>query len=62
MSKGMKFIYVMDDALKDELLSRGYKLVKVDPTNKIYVFANKSEDTSKFELNGLHVFSNVLTF
>lgn len=62
MSKGMKFIYVMDDALKDELLSRGYQLVKTDSTQKIYVFANNKEETAKFELNGLHVFSNVLTF
>lgn len=65
MRINMLFIYVMDEKSKKYLIKRGFKLIKEDEANSIWVFENK--ETVCFE-NGEdvlavpHVLSNVLTF
>ena len=38
----MKFIYVFTEQDKYSLLSRGYKLLKDDTENGVYIFANET--------------------
>lgn len=55
------FIYVFDKVARDKLISLGYRLVKENPKDFIYVFENK--DSVVFEENEIQVvFSNTLTF
>lgn len=58
----MKFIYVFDSSDKERLVKSGYKLLKEDNTNSIYVFESNTE--LSFAEQGIekYVFSNVLTF
>lgn len=58
----MKFIYVFDSSDKERLVKSGYKLLKEDSTNSIYVFESNTE--LSFAEQGIekYVFSNVLTF
>lgn len=59
----MRFVYVMDEASKDELLQRGFALLKEDTKNSLWVFENK--EPYAFELEGIecpHVLSDTLTF
>lgn len=39
----MHFIYVMRDEDKNKLIELGYKLLKEDIRNNIWVFSNKNE-------------------
>lgn len=56
-----KFLYVFDKESRDELLVAGYKLLKSDKKNDVYVFANRTD--MMFELADVSfVRSNVLTF
>ena len=57
----MKFIYVFTDQDRDELLSRGYILLKEDKSNQIYIFSYDGKEENFDSLN-LYCFSNVLTF
>ena len=58
----MRFIYVFDDVVKDELMSRGFVLLKSDERNQIYVFRNDSNQ-QLFDLNeNTFALSDTLTF
>ena len=58
----MPFIYVMDEESRDELKEMGYKLIKSDEANGVWVFDNPDKLNFSTELNVPHVASNVLTF
>ncbi len=65
MKNNMKFIYVMDKKAKKELLKKGFRLLKEDKANNIWVFENKYVDNEAcFDLNVQcpYVLSDVLTF
>lgn len=38
-----KFLYVFDKESRDELLHAGYKLLKSDKKNDVYIFANRND-------------------
>jgi hypothetical protein len=58
----MRFIYVFDDAVKKELMSRGFVLLKSDERNQIYVFQNDLNQRL-FDLNeNTFTLSDTLTF
>ena len=55
------FIYVCSEEAKNELLARGYCLLKADDTKGIYVFANNGDMTfANSEMT--FVYSNTITF
>lgn len=55
------FLYVFDKESKDELIAAGFKLLKHDKKNDIYVFANRMD--MAFALADISfVRSNTLTF
>ena len=58
----MKFVYIFDNSDKERLVKSGYKLLKEDNINSIYVFESNTE--LSFAEQGIekYVFSNVLTF
>lgn len=56
-----KFIYVFGEKARDVLLINGYKLLKNDTKNNIYVFENKSEMKLSFEKMD-YALSDTLTF
>lgn len=58
----MSFIYVMDEESRDQLLSMGYKLIKENEANGVWVFDNPDKLSFSAELNVPHVASNILTF
>lgn len=58
----MPFIYVMDEASRDQLKAMGYKLIKCDEDHHIWVFDNPDKMDFSAELNVPHVKSNILTF
>lgn len=56
-----KFLYVFDKESRDELLHAGFKLLKSDKKNDVYVFANRTDMT--FEIADISfVRTNTLTF
>ena len=56
-----KFLYVFDLESCEKLISAGYRLLKSDKKNQIYVFADRTD--MMFELaNVSFVRSNTLTF
>lgn len=56
-----KFIYVFDEKSRDELIVAGFRLLKSDNKNEVYVFANQME--MAFELSDVSfVRSDTLTF
>lgn len=56
-----KFIYVFTENSRDRLLSKGYRLLKEDEANNIFIFANT--DSMSFDLNGIiHLASDTLLF
>ena len=57
-----KFIYVFSKESKDRLLKSGYKLLKSDDRNSLYIF--KAFDEPTFALNDLDEYmeSDSLTF
>lgn len=55
------FLYVFDKESRDELLSIGFRLLKSDNKNDVYVFANRND--MAFELSEISfVRSDTLTF
>lgn len=57
----MRFIYVMSLNDKKKLERLGYKLLKADENNSVYVFENKAE--LNFSVGDMpHILSNTLTF
>lgn len=58
----MSFIYVMDEASRDQLKALGYKLIKCDEVNRVWIFDNPDKLNFSTELNVPHVVSNILTF
>lgn len=64
----MQFIYVMHDEDKNKLTELGYKLLKEDCKNNIWVFANKKEEMRFSNTDILkekqipHITSSILTF
>lgn len=56
-----RFLYVFDKESRDELLVAGFKLLKSDKKNDVYVFANRND--MAFELADIpFVRSDTLTF
>lgn len=56
-----KFLYVFDKESRDELLHAGFKLLKSDKKNDVYVFANRMDMT--FEIADISfVRTDTLTF
>lgn len=56
-----KFLYVFNPEARDELSSAGFKLLKSDTKNDVYVFVNRADMT--FTLNDVSfVRSNTLIF
>lgn len=56
-----RFIYVFSNKSRDELLGRGYKLLKSYSDKTIYIFENSN--TKKFNLDKTeYATSNVMTF
>ena len=56
-----RFLYVFDKGSRDELLVAGFKLLKSDKKNDVYIFANRMD--MAFELADISfVRSNTLTF
>lgn len=56
-----KFLYVFDKESRDELLVAGFRLLKSDKKNDVYVFANRADMV--FDLADISfVRSDVLTF
>lgn len=56
-----KFIYIFSSADRDALSARGYKLLKTDNRNNIYIFENKPEAVFDFgEIK--HIDSDIITF
>lgn len=56
-----RFLYVFDKEARDELLVAGFRLLKSDKKNDVYVFANKMDVA--FELADISfVRSDTLTF
>lgn len=56
-----KFIYVFDKDARDELLSAGFKLLKSDKKNEVYIFANQMD--MAFALAGISfIRTDTLTF
>lgn len=61
----MKFIYVFTEQDKSNLLSRGYKLLKEDVANGVFIFANETPDeldNKVYSSLDKYCLSNVLTF
>lgn len=58
----MPFIYVMDAESRDHLLALGYKMIKANEAQHIWVFDNSDKMNFSVELTVPHVASNVLTF
>ena len=55
------FIYVMDIESRDKLVSLGYRLLKGNDTDTVWVFENKMQ--KQFDNLDIHcVVSDVLTF
>lgn len=60
-----KFIYVFSKEDKEKLIKRGFKLLKNDERNSIFIFALNMSDKFTFELFddlGKYSLSNTLTF
>ena len=55
-----KFIYVFSQNKKEELLSKGYYLMKEDAEKQVYVFAN--DERFEFQQDADCVTSDILTF
>lgn len=56
-----KFIYVFNEKSRDELIAAGFRLLKCDNKNEVYVFASQQE--MAFELSDISfVCSDTLTF
>lgn len=56
-----KFLYVFDKESRDELISVGFKLLKSDKKNDVYIFVNRMD--MAFELADISfVRSDTLTF
>ena len=63
----MKFVYVMSEEDKEKMLALGYKFIKGDERNGVYVFSNKDtatfSDSDELEEAGIrHVDTNVIVF
>lgn len=57
------FIYVMDMESRDKLLDRGYKLVKANERNDMWIFSLPDHLQFSADLDDVpHVVSNRLTF
>ncbi len=54
------FVYVFEKEDRDKMLANGYKLLKSDEPNNIFIFENSG---TKFEQLGVtFILSNTLTF
>ncbi len=58
----MKFIYVFDSADKERLVNIGYKLLKEDSMNSIYIFETDTKLSFVGQGVDRFIFSDVLTF
>lgn len=56
-----KFIYVYTPDARDKLLAKGYKLMKSDEQNKMYIFIN-NEKLSFSTLDVSYILSDSITF
>lgn len=56
-----KFVYVFTISARDMLLKKGYRLLKSDDANNIFIFANT--DKMSFDMKGvIHLESDTLSF
>lgn len=56
-----RFIYVFSEAARDRLLNAGYRLLKSDAKNNVYIFGN--DPNVVFCIGGLgEIKTNTLTF
>lgn len=55
-----RFIYVFNERARNDLLKRGFTLLREDTMNKIWIFENKDPEAIDFELDYQCVLSNVL--
>lgn len=58
----MKFIYVMDEQSVKLLEKKGYRLLKADYVNHIWIFENQEATLFGLDFECQYVLSNVLTF
>ena len=61
----MHFIYVFSESDKTKLLSKGYELLREQPSSETYVFVKDENDDMDFNLCkslDKYLLSNVLTF
>ena len=54
------FVYVFKEEDRDKMLANGYKLLKSDSENNIFIFENS--DTSYEQLGVTFILSSTLTF
>ena len=57
----MKFIYVLDKELKNQLISEGFKLLKEDENGAVFVFSELKFNFDKVD-KSKYLFTNRLTF
>lgn len=62
MKSDMHFIYVMDEKAKKELLRKGFKLIRENEKDSIWIFENKDITCFEIDVECPHVLSDVLTF
>lgn len=60
----MKFIYVIDEQLKDKLISKGFHLIKKNKTKimNVWIFENQQKFSFDLEDKNKYVLSDSLTF
>ena len=57
----MKFIYVLDKDLKNQLINNGFKLLKEDESGAVFVFSELKFNFDKVD-KSKYLFTNRLTF
>ncbi len=58
----MKFIYVLNEQLKDKLITKGFHLIKENKVNHMWIFENSQNFSFDSENKGQYILSNSLTF
>ena len=56
-----KFIYAISREASDLLVAQGFRLIKEDKNNNIYIFENDEKKSFNFS-TGNFAFSDILTF
>lgn len=56
------YVYVMTQEGCDEMLRRGFKLIKKNESCNLWCFENNGTDMMTFDLSYPHIVSDILTF